>query len=419
MYNNNRELIFNMSIHEEYLKNLFRESVKELKYFNTQTNSIFLCGLYWFLSSYTLINMNIKDNEIIIKYIIDILTKCEIKIDEDLINQEINGYLMSPNLPTSPNILATLSGLQVIHLLKILGVNNYVSNLDKDKIILFISSLCHFRGKYCFYSNSLDSIKTEDIRFTYSSLASLHLLFIYGKEFSISKIQISKLVTFLSDLQNPDGGFGRRPNEESHAGHTFCAVASIAIISYHFSIELFSNIKFKRLERWLLQRINYFPTHFSNKHINPNTQNEVNRSICFSGRPGKECDICYSWWIMSCFKILSQITNSRFFSVASLPTNGKRIIQGIIEHQNTRTGGFQRIPFDLNGVSLVDPLHTFLSIATISLLKGSMTTSYTYECNKVSINPSTSQNRYFICPILVLPFYELWNLNECQSKLRD
>ncbi|XP_664926.1 type ii proteins geranylgeranyltransferase beta subunit [Cryptosporidium hominis TU502] len=162
-------------------------------------------------------------------------------------------------------------------------------------------------------------------------------------------------------MQNKDGGFGKRYKDESHAGYTFCAVSSIAIIkeiTKNNSIDLLFN--FNRLNRWLLKRIIASESHENTKY----------QSYCFNGRIGKKCDVCYSWWVFASLKIVKNIIINRNMDCSSIINSKilKILINGILCHQNNIYGGFQKSPFNADNKDHSDPLHTFLSISALSLI---------------------------------------------------
>mmetsp|Transcript_25416 Transcript_25416/g.20923 ORF Transcript_25416/g.20923 Transcript_25416/m.20923 type:complete len:81 (-) Transcript_25416:5-247(-) len=64
----------------------------------------------------------------------------------------------------------------------------------------------------------------------------------------LSERESLPLVSWIGKCQSVDGGFGQRPGCESHAGHTFCAVASMKLLHK----EAFNS---DRCVRWLKRRV--------------------------------------------------------------------------------------------------------------------------------------------------------------------
>jgi geranylgeranyl transferase type-2 subunit beta len=81
--------------------------------------------------------------------------------------------------------------------------------------------------------------------------------------------------------RNFDGGFGAVPGAESHAGQIFCCVAALSIgNALHLVDE-------DLLSWWLCER--------------------QCDSGGLNGRPEKQADVCYSWWILSSLSIMGRV----------------------------------------------------------------------------------------------------------------
>lgn len=80
--------------------------------------------------------------------------------------------------------------------------------------------------------------------------------------------------------RNFDGGFGAVPGAESHAGQIFCCVGALSIGGALDQVD--ENL----LGWWLSER--------------------QCDSGGLNGRPEKQADVCYSWWILSCLRILGR-----------------------------------------------------------------------------------------------------------------
>ena len=92
--------------------------------------------------------------------------------------------------------------------------------------------------------------------------------------------------------KNFDGGFGAVPGAESHAGQIFCCVGALSIgQALHYVDE-------DLLGWWLSER--------------------QCDSGGLNGRPEKQADVCYSWWILSSLSILGRVCNVCFLSYYAL-----------------------------------------------------------------------------------------------------
>ncbi|CAN0549608.1 unnamed protein product, partial [Ectocarpus sp. 12 AP-2014] len=72
-----------------------------------------------------------------------------------------------------------------------------------------------------------------------------------------------------------------------------------------------------------------------------------------NGRPEKQADVCYSWWILSSLKILGKVDW----------IDGARLKGFILRCQDSEDGGIAERPGNL-----ADIFHTFFGIAGLSLL---------------------------------------------------
>jgi prenyltransferase beta subunit len=84
-----------------------------------------------------------------------------------------------------------------------------------------------------------------------------------------------------NSCRNFDGGFGAVPGAESHAGQIFCCIGALSIghALHHVDEDL--------LGWWLSER--------------------QCDSGGLNGRPEKQADVCYSWWILSSLSILGRV----------------------------------------------------------------------------------------------------------------
>lgn len=80
---------------------------------------------------------------------------------------------------------------------------------------------------------------------------------------------------------NADGGFGSRPNAESHAGLIYCCVGFLSVTKHLHLLDT------EKLCWWLCER--QLP------------------SGGLNGRPEKLPDVCYSWWVLSSLTIMGRL----------------------------------------------------------------------------------------------------------------
>lgn len=162
----------------------------------------------------------------------------------------------------------------------------------------------------------------EDTRFLYGAFNALSLLHL------LDLVDVPKAVNYVVSCANFDGGYGVCPGAETHSGQIFTCVAALTIAG---RIDLVNRDK---LGRWLSER-------------------QVEGGG-LNGRPEKDEDVCYSWWVMSSLKMIDRLHW----------IDGRRLTNFILASQDTERGGISDRPGDM-----VDVFHTNFGIAGLSLLK--------------------------------------------------
>ena len=140
-------------------------------------------------------------------------------------------------------------------------------------------------------------------------------------------VDVDKAVSHIHACANFDGGFGRSPGEESHAGQIFTCVGALTIARRLDIVDR------DRLAAWLSER------------QLPNGG--------FNGRPEKLEDVCYSWWVLSSIAMLGKL---HWIDASKLTTF-------ILRCQDAEHGGIADRPGDM-----VDVFHTLFGIAGLNLL---------------------------------------------------
>jgi len=250
----------------------------------------------------------------------------------------------SPPCPHDGHLLYTLSALQILAMANALDDER----LDKDAIVKFISSLQNDDGSF-----SGDEWGEVDTRFTYCALSCLALLSRLplpkwaedNKSEDVNNgsdiIDIHKAVYYIISCRNFDGGFGCVPGAESHAGQVFCCIGALSIAhSLHLLNEennkngsSDSNGGADLLAWWLAER--------------------QCDSGGLNGRPEKQADVCYSWWILSALSIMGR--------VSWIDTS--KLGHFILNCQDDDDGGIADRPQDMP-----DIYHTFFGLCGLSLI---------------------------------------------------
>ncbi|VVC32128.1 Terpenoid cyclases/protein prenyltransferase alpha-alpha toroid,PFTB repeat [Cinara cedri] len=227
------------------------------------------------------------------------------------------------NLKTDPkcdkycesNVAMTYMALCIL-----ITLGDNLSRVNKTAVLRGVASLQKSDGS--FRSNYEHG--ESDLRFMYCSLAICNILN------DSSTINVNNAIKFISNCFNYDGAFGQNPGTESHGGSTYCAIASLSLLD-SLSLVL-DKKKLKILERWA-----------------------VNRQICggFQGRPNKDPDTCYSFWLGATLSIMGSLDR----------IHKDRNRNFVLNNANQLTGGFSK-----NMDSIPDPMHTCLSLCGLSLI---------------------------------------------------
>ena len=258
---------------------------------------------------------------------------------------EKGGY--GGNVGHDPHLLYTLSALQIYAMEGIV-----LDDAHKEAILQFVASLQQNDGSF-----TGDEWGEVDTRFVYCAFQCVALLLssqegeggggaLYCRP-SIGRsaeggsdvmqaaatkyIDVDRAVQYILSCQNFDGGFGAVPGAESHAGQIFCCVGALSLAGALHKLE--ENDTADLLAWWLSER--------------------QCDSGGLNGRPEKQADVCYSWWILSSLKLLGKASWIDQPALASF----------ILRCQDSEGGGIADHPDDVP-----DIFHTYFGIAGLALL---------------------------------------------------
>lgn len=161
----------------------------------------------------------------------------------------------------------------------------------------------------------------EDTRFLYGAFNALSLLGL------LHLVDVPRAVDHIQACANFDGGYGVSPGAESHSGQIFTCVAALAIAKRLDLVEV------DKLARWLSER------QLASGGLN--------------GRPEKDEDVCYSWWVLSSLQIIGRVHW----------IDRDALVRFILRSQDTERGGIADRPGDM-----VDVWHTCFGMTGLSLL---------------------------------------------------
>jgi geranylgeranyl transferase type-2 subunit beta len=286
---------FLASKHKAYLEQILKK--KDLLAFaNSISDHQNMSGAYWSLAATFLLKVKIPEEDR--RSLSDFVICCQ--------NPD-GGFGGSKGHDSC--VTHTLYALIILMLL------GDLEKINKKKVGEFIHSMYQpdqgaFKG---------DSYGEVDARFCFSALYALRVL---GEPLP------EGCAGYFEQCKNFDGGFGGRPEAESHAAYTYCVVGGLAIMG-----------RLDLIDRPLLAR---FLAMRQTVHGG------------FNGRPEKLPDVCYSWWVLSSVAGMEETID--LIDTAKLE-------RYILECQDPEEGGFSDRPGNGN-----DVFHTFFAIAGLSLI---------------------------------------------------
>jgi len=232
--------------------------------------------------------------------------------------REGRGFAPAPG--HDPHLLCTLSALQVLALLRDPLLRDPGHEGWRRALGEQVAALQQEDGSFVG-----DAAGEVDTRFSFAALAALELL-----RQPLGGEARARAAAFVRSCGNFDGGFGATPGGESHAGQIFTALAALRLAQPAQPLCADGG---GALGAWLAAR----------------------QLACggLNGRPEKQPDVCYSWWVLSSLALLRR----RHWVEA-------RALAGfILEAQDGEKGGIAD-----RGEDEADVYHTFFGVAGLALL---------------------------------------------------
>lgn len=285
---------------------------------------------------------------------------------------KIDGTSSSPSYDL-PNLAATFFGL-----ITLLALNsNYGENdkIDRHKIMKFVSMLQLKDGpNKGGFKPVLGVDRTPfgecDLRHCYTALCIRKLL----KYDELSKddrkydIDIDSIQKFLSDRISVNGGLSSNKYTEPHSGLTFCGIAALKLSGYDFKGNQSNWVD--QTINWLVHRQVDYPSLVESYATEDYYYWDSNDIGGFNGRENKFGDTCYSWWCTASLKILC---GNQGLQLIDSNAAQKYLLDNT---QNKLIGGFGK-----DGETFPDPLHSFLALASLSMWKNSINSSFEVDGN--------------------------------------
>ncbi|KAL4621164.1 hypothetical protein ACB092_06G208600 [Castanea dentata] len=212
-----------------------------------------------------------------------------------------------------------------LSILKIVGYN--LSSIDSEMMLTSMRNLQQPDGSFMPIHIGAET----DLRFMYCAAA---ICFMLEDWRGMDK---EKAKEYIINCQSYDGGFGLTPGSESHGGATYCAVASLRLMGFIGDDPLSNSatssiVNVPLLLSWILQR------------------QATNGG--FQGRPNKDSDTCYAFWVGATLRILG---GHKFI-------DEKELHRFLLTCQS-EYGGFSKFPGQFP-----DLYHSYYGITAFSLL---------------------------------------------------
>jgi geranylgeranyl transferase type-2 subunit beta len=308
------EAPFCHSKHVHYIATLPTKLDSPSSYEGAQVEHLKMSGIYWCLTALSILKSSNQVDELL-----GVLNGNSTSPDRPSLidwvmlcwDERVGGF--GGNIGHDAHLLYTLSAVQI------LAVSDKLELVDSQRVVNFVQSLQQPDGSF-----AGDSWGEIDTRFTYCALSTLSLL---GK---LGAVDIDKAADYILRCRNLDGGFGCVIGAESHAGQVFCCIGALSICR---KLNALGCDGIELLSWWLAER--------------------QCDSGGLNGRPEKQADVCYSWWILSALSILGKMDW----------ISKKRLGSFILKCQDDVDGGIADRPDDM-----ADVFHTFFGIAGLSLL---------------------------------------------------
>ncbi|KAI1253353.1 hypothetical protein MGN70_005561 [Eutypa lata] len=293
------ELQLATSAHVKYIQSL---DTRKEEYEYWLTEHLRLNGIYWGLTALHLLR---HPDALPRDETIDFILSCQ---------HDSGGFGAAPG--HDAHMLYTVSAVQILALLDAFDELEKRGK-GKARVGKFMADLQN-RETGTFAG---DDWGEEDTRFLYGAFNALSLMGL------LHLVDVDKAVNHIVACANFDGGYGVSPGAESHSGQIFTCVAALSIAG---RVDL---IDVEKLGGWLSER------QVPGGGLN--------------GRPEKQEDVCYSWWVLSS---LAMIDRTHWI-------DRDRLIAFILSSQDTESGGLSDRPGNM-----VDVYHTCFGTAGLSLL---------------------------------------------------
>lgn len=264
-----------------------------------------------------------------------------------------------------PTLPSTYFGLCVLLMLQ---DNSMTARIDRLKIMRYVKKCQLENGAFAPMLDIRDQpFGDTDMRMCYVACAIRQILKIDELSEELKSqydINVPKLVKYIESCQSYEGGFSGNPQNELHAGYTYCAIASLKLLGFDLSDDhnkLFGLQLDKHLN-WLMHR-QYWLNENNLDDFNENELLSFSDLGGFNGRENKISDTCYAFWVTGSLKIL------KFDSLIHKDACDYYLLNIT---QNTLIGGFGKN----NSDDKPDLYHSSLGVAALKMYDSECMTDF-------------------------------------------
>ncbi|QPG73273.1 hypothetical protein FOA43_000581 [Brettanomyces nanus] len=244
-----------------------------------------------------------------------------------------------------PNIGATCFALQ-----SLVSLGDDLGRIRRGKLMKYVTKCQRVDGSFAPILDMATGLPygEDDSRYCMMATTIRKIMKWNGNE--EIDIDIDRLVKYIRSVKAFDGGLSMGRMCESHAGLTFCGLDSLKLT------DTLQKNEWNDTADFLVHRQIWYDTH-NKLELEENGFADDKDNGGFNGRLNKYADTCYAFWTINSLQILQ---------------DSHLIQREAVEHfllketQNQLMGGFNKTsdPAD----TYPDPLHSFLGLATLSIL---------------------------------------------------
>lgn len=234
-------------------------------------------------------------------------------------------YTLESSQYDPPNLSATFFALSVLLTLD----EDITKSINRKALMEYVISCQAQDGSFRpFVDGEGTPFGDSDLRYCLIAASIRKILYFSEPPPCGIDIDLDKLERYIHSTVAYDGGLSGSKLGESHAGLTFCGLTALSLIGR------LEGKNWDKTVDWLLHR-------------------QAEGDGGFNGRLNKPSDSCYCFWAVGSLKL--------FNTEADTEAVKRFLLQ---DCQNKMVGGFTKTAQE----SQPDPYHTFLSLATLSML---------------------------------------------------